>query len=752
MLVLDKGLKYANFSHRDKFELHIDVNKFVRKLQIQRFFAAGHEQAAPRANINAVTDPINTSSIQHTSLRNKSLFNPNIPNGAIEVFKNLVQTDLDKLPSKEKKTKKDIIEYRAVKSLKEKGDLIITPADKGGGLVLLSKESYISELNQQLNDTTTYLRLKGDPLARFKKELLVLLEDGKQKGILTNKEYKYLALSNPKTPYIYQLPKIHKNSEKPPGRPIVSGILSITSRLGQYVDTYLQPLVVQLPAYLRDSNQLLNKLNEYEFRTGSFLVTADVSSLYTIIPQSEAIKACQHYLSIDNKLTKTQQAFILQALSFCLNHNYFWFQGAFYLQLVGVAMGGRFAPSVANLFMGLWESTTIFGTHRSPLTLWHRYIDDCFFIWEGDESSLITFMQELNANNLNIKLTYHHSLEAVDFLDLTIFVADGKLQTRTFFKPTDKNGYIPVDSHHHTRWINNIPKSQFMRIRKNCTQMADFESQAVLLKSRFLDKGYQESILDKTISEVKKLDRDVLLKGRKEKSDENTVKHKKPSCAFITKFHSNHKKTESIMKRHWHVLRSDPILGPLLPNRPVFTYRKAQNLNQQISQKILDPPKIPKLKGKGFHRCGVCIGCRTTGGLKPAVFKYKSHVTNVEFECKPATSCGTKNVIYLLQCPCGLQYVGRTKRLFKIRLSEHVRNIRKGILTHSVSAHYKTFHQCDPSNLIYLILEVVGVGWRGGNLDRKLAQREMFWLYNLKTLQPLGLNVETDLNCFIDDS
>lgn len=39
------------------------------------------------------------------------------------------------------------------------------------------------------------------------------------------------------TPIIYFLPKLHKDSVNPPGRPIVNDIDS--SMLGQYIDTFL---------------------------------------------------------------------------------------------------------------------------------------------------------------------------------------------------------------------------------------------------------------------------------------------------------------------------------------------------------------------------------------------------------------------------------------------------------------------------------------------------------------------------------
>lgn len=74
-------------------------------------------------------------------------------------------------------------------------------------------------------------------------------------------------------------------------------------------------------------------------------------------------------------------------------------------------MGARFAPSIANLFMEEWEDKFVFANRKEGLLFYRRFIDDLFFIWEGDECSLHEFMRELNSNKNNIKLEYEYSCE-----------------------------------------------------------------------------------------------------------------------------------------------------------------------------------------------------------------------------------------------------------------------------------------------------------------------------------------------------
>lgn len=102
------------------------------------------------------------------------------------------------------------------------------------------------------------------------------MKEGYRKGVINEKERDFLIPLAPKTPIIYYIPKVHKNPIKPPGRPIVSGIDSLTSRVGKYVDHFLQPAVTK--------TQVIKEIASLSVEDDVLLVTADVSSLYTIIP------------------------------------------------------------------------------------------------------------------------------------------------------------------------------------------------------------------------------------------------------------------------------------------------------------------------------------------------------------------------------------------------------------------------------------------------------------------------------------
>ena len=55
------------------------------------------------------------------------------------------------------------------------------------------------------------------------------------------------------------LPKIRKINN--PGRPVVSFVGCHSTNISNFADYHLQPIVKNIPSYVQDSNDFLNKIN-----------------------------------------------------------------------------------------------------------------------------------------------------------------------------------------------------------------------------------------------------------------------------------------------------------------------------------------------------------------------------------------------------------------------------------------------------------------------------------------------------------
>ena len=118
--------------------------------------------------------------------------------------------------------------------------------------------------------------------------------------------YSYLLPRRSSPAQFYILPKIHKNKQNPPGRPIVPANSHPTENISQFVDSHLNLLVPKLPSYIKDTTHFLKKLDDLkELPPGSLLVTLDVSSLYANIPHNEGIEACRKALNSSDHLSRS---------------------------------------------------------------------------------------------------------------------------------------------------------------------------------------------------------------------------------------------------------------------------------------------------------------------------------------------------------------------------------------------------------------------------------------------------------------
>ena len=177
--------------------------------------------------------------------------------------------------------------------------MIITKADKGGAVAIIDVEDYVKEAEYQLHNkygykklqydpTQTHSRLVNDPIARFKNDKLIT--ENIAKGL-------------PDTPKFYTRSKIHKTGN--PGRPVVSFVNCHNYTISKYVDFHLQPTVENISSYERDTADFLQKLDKAKnIPNDCLLVTLDVKSLYTNIPNNEGIKALI-YIDKNNTLQKT---------------------------------------------------------------------------------------------------------------------------------------------------------------------------------------------------------------------------------------------------------------------------------------------------------------------------------------------------------------------------------------------------------------------------------------------------------------
>ncbi|CAJ0927117.1 unnamed protein product [Ranitomeya imitator] len=247
-------------------------------------------------------------------------------------------------------------------------------------------------------------------------------------------------------------------------------------------------------------------------------------------------------------------------------------------------MGATCAPSYTNLFLGLWEREVVQNTEGiDAVVSWSRYIDDVLFIWQGSEVSLDSFLNRLNDNHLNINLTWKYSKEKVEFLDVAL-VKDGRgfISTDVFRKSTATNALLHATSSHHPQTFRSVPISQFLRIRRICSDDHTFEQQAMTLKRNLQQRGYNRKVIRAGYRRAKFASRGALLAQSRHKTP--MERKDNPSVRFITSFNSEWKEISGTLRKYWPVLLADEDVAPYISNYPSVTWRRSRNLKDMLTK------------------------------------------------------------------------------------------------------------------------------------------------------------------------
>lgn len=132
------------------------------------------------------------------------------------------------------------------------------------------------------------------------------------------------------------LPKIHKAGN--PGQPIVSGSGMITEPISGHLDSWIRRIPLTLNSYITDTAHFLREISDLRVPEGSYLVTLDVSSLYTNTPHGDRIAFLIEMHELHRQVDTPDTHVISTLTHLFLELNSFEFNKEYYRQVNGTAM------------------------------------------------------------------------------------------------------------------------------------------------------------------------------------------------------------------------------------------------------------------------------------------------------------------------------------------------------------------------------------------------------------------------------
>jgi hypothetical protein len=383
-------------------------------------------------------------------------------------------------------------------------------------------------------------------------------------------------------------------------------------------------------------------------------------------------------------------------------------------------------PSYACLFVGYIESQ-IFSQYTGPCpSLFKRFIDDCVGLWTRPLGELQTFINFVGNFHPSLKFTHEISDSSLTFLDIQLQIQPGStlISTSVFYKETDSHSYLLHSSSHPNPTKDSIPYSQFLRLRRLCSNEDDFMAQAHRMVTFFTARGYPETLVRGALDRAASTSRSHALTPRDPLEQEDRT-------LFTLTYHPHNLPVKQVLIHNFKILQEDPQLQTLFKKPPLAAFKRDRNLGDMLVRSTFKTNTVDLPPGNtrcNQPRCKCCtvINTSATSFTGPS---------GRSFIIKRPFNCQTTNVVYIIHCSlCSQLYVGETYRTLSERCKEHMYSIHQHKNT-PVAQHFTT----PPHTISHFSIAAV---WRNSTSDplhRKYTETKTISL--LDTKAPRGMNL-----------
>ena len=264
-----------------------------------------------------------------------------------------------------------------------------------------------------------------------------------------------------------------------------------------------------------------------------------------------------------------------------------------------------------------------------------------------------------------------------------------------------------------------IPYSQFLRLRRLCSEDSDFNSKCDEISNFFSEHGYPDSILSKALNRVQNVNRESALEPSASDNEER--------IPFTITFHPNNLAARNVVLRSFKILQSDPETAPIFPNLPLVSFKRDRNLRNSLVRSSLPSNLEP-----GTFNCSrkVCNRC--------PFINFKTHIRGPNGLCQVNDhfDCTTSNIICCITCTlCNKLYIGESGRKLGDRFREHLLDVKnKGSdLSKPVARHFNL-----PGHS-HEHMEICGIYLHLGNNETR-KRKEQRLIFKLGALANNGIN------------
>ena len=227
-------------------------------------------------------------------------------------------------------------------------------------------------------------------------------------------------------------------------------------------------------------------------------------------------------------------------------------------------------------------------------------------------------------------------------------------------KPTEVHSYFLHSSSHPNHVKNSIPFSQFLRLRRLCSDELNFSNKSEKMLQFFKNRGYPDSVVKTAQERTQTTDR--------QSTPQTSQKEENQRIPFTLTFHPLNLLVKNIILKNFKLLKSDNETSTIFSLPPLISFKRNRNINAFLVRYTLKSDESPGTFNCTHKRCKTWPFIHNTDNVTGS--KRSIKLTD-RFTCISA------NVIYCIKCPlCKKIYIGETGRRIGDFFREHLRDVR----------------------------------------------------------------------------
>ena len=270
---------------------------------------------------------------------------------------------------------------------------------------------------------------------------------------------------------------------------------------------------------------IVDDINKSVLSENCVLVSFDVVNMFPNIDNKSGLLRVKETLTNSNFGVDSTQC-IVDTLEICVTCNNSKFNHQHFLQTDGTAQGPHMSCSYADIAMAKYDCLPN-KFHLKP-SVWKRFRDDVFVLWEHSTASLSSFLDYLNTMDKIGKIRFTMEIAGdtgLEFLDLKLKINEGK-------------------------------------IRRICDDDETFEKRSSEYQNYLIARDHKPSIVKKQFSEVKK-------KTRSEAWQKQTKQDKVSDLKFITTYNPALSNIHNIIQSNLSILHTDENMKKIFPSKSI---------------------------------------------------------------------------------------------------------------------------------------------------------------------------------------